>query len=103
MVHIKRATVIVDVCAKTEGKLFLIEIRNIEDSRKHSLMEFYASQNPNIEFVHETYGENKIPLFLSDITSKPYKKPRKPSILQKIFGNRTEEIEETEEFPIWEI
>lgn len=60
MVQIKKAKVIVDVCAKTEGKFFLIEIGNIDDSRKHSLMEFYASQNPNIEFVHEPYGENKI-------------------------------------------
>jgi hypothetical protein len=30
-------------------------------------MEFYASQNPNIKFVHETYGENKIQHVLEKI------------------------------------
>ena len=64
--HIRRAKVIVDVIAKVERKTFLIEIGKINDERKHALLEFHA-EKPNIEFIHEDYGDNKIPMVLEQI------------------------------------
>ena len=65
-VRIKGARVIVDVFAKVEGKTFLIEIGDINDDRKHALLEFY-SEKPNIEFIHEDYTEDKIHHVLEQI------------------------------------
>lgn len=66
---IKGAKVVVDVVALAEGKTFLIEVGNIEDERKHVLMEYYAQDNPNIEFVHEPYETNRIPFVLEQINA----------------------------------
>jgi len=68
-VHIRNAPVIVDVFAEVEGKKYLIEMGDIADKRKNALMQFYAEQNFNIEFIHEGYGENKIPTLLESVTS----------------------------------
>ena len=66
---------------KLMGKIFLIEIGDITDKRKNALMQIYAEQNPNIEFIHEGYGRNKIPTVLESIsayTEKPeYKRLKK--------------------------
>jgi hypothetical protein len=59
IIQIKGARIITDVYAETEGKTFLIEIGGIEDERKTALMQYHADANPNIEFVHENYGEDK--------------------------------------------
>jgi len=59
-VYIRNAPVIVDVYAENEGKTYLIEIGDISDKRKIALMELYAKQNQNIEFIHEPYNTNKI-------------------------------------------
>lgn len=68
-VRIKGARVVVDVYAEVEGKAFLIEIGNIDDERKTALMQYYAQEKPNIEFLHESYGENKIPRVLESLAS----------------------------------
>jgi hypothetical protein len=84
IVYIRNAPVIIDVFAEVDGKKFLIEIGDIADKRKNALMQFYAEENPNIEFIHEGYGINKIPTVLESISAyreKPeytiYKKLRK--------------------------
>jgi len=59
-IEIEGARVVPDVLAKAEGKAFLIEIGDIGDERKNALMRLYAEQNPNIEFIHEPYGSDKI-------------------------------------------
>ncbi len=68
-IDIENAKVIVDVYVKSEGKTFLIEIGNIDDNRKTALMKIYAQQNPNIEFIHEGYGEDKSQQVLSSLSS----------------------------------
>ncbi|HLE75126.1 MAG TPA: hypothetical protein VI864_03670 [Candidatus Bathyarchaeia archaeon] len=68
-IRIKGAQIIADVYAETEGKTFLIEIGDIEDERKTALMQYHAEANSNIEFIHENYGENKMPQVLEFITA----------------------------------
>lgn len=68
-IHIRGAPVIVDVFAEIDGKEFLIEIGNIADKRKNALMQFHAEKNPKIEFIHESYGENKIQSVLESVSS----------------------------------
>ncbi len=68
-VYIRGAKVVVDVYAEVEGKTFLIEIGDINDERKTALIQYYAEDNPKIEFIHEDYGENKIPQVLESITA----------------------------------
>ena len=51
---------ILDKIAEVEEKKYLIEIGDIADKRKNALMQFYAEQNSNIEFIHEGYGEKII-------------------------------------------
>jgi len=66
-VHIRRARVVVDVYAEIEGKVFLIEIGDVDDDRKKALMQYYAQDKPNVEFVHEPYGYNEIQHVLNNI------------------------------------
>ena len=68
-VYIKDAPVIVDVYAEIEEKIFLIEIGDIVDKRKIALMQYYAELNPNIHFIHEDYGADKIQQVLESITA----------------------------------
>ena len=68
-IYINNAPVIIDVYAEVERKTFLIEIGDIADRRKVALLELYVNQNPNIEFIHECYGENKIQQVLDFITA----------------------------------
>ena len=68
-VSIRGARVIVDVYVEVEGKTFLIEIGDISDERKTALMQYHAEDNPNIQFIHEDYGENKIPEVLESVTA----------------------------------
>ena len=68
-VYIRNAPIIVDVYAEAEGKIFLIEIGDISDKRKIALIQFYAEHDPNIEFIHEDYGENKIGNILESVTA----------------------------------
>ena len=90
-VNIRGANVIVDVYAQVGGKIFLIEIGDIDDKRKIALMRFHAEQNPNIEFVHEEYGENKTQQVLSSLSSyretQDYKDYLREQHLQKLFEN----------------
>ena len=68
-IYIQNAPVIVDVFAELEGKTFLIEIGDIEDKRKKALMELYAEQNRDIDFIHEPYNTDKISMVLENVTS----------------------------------
>ena len=58
-VRIRNAPVIVDVFAVLDGKKYLIEIGDIADKRKFALMEIYAEQNSNTEFIHEGMENTK--------------------------------------------
>lgn len=66
-VYINNTRVVVDIVARAEGKTFWIEIGDISDKRKIALMEIYAKQNPNIEFIHEPYNTNKIGKVLANL------------------------------------
>lgn len=70
-VRIRNAPVIVDVFAVLDGKKYLVEIGDIADKRKIALMQIYAEQNHNVEFIHEGYGQDKIQTVLQ--SSKSYK------------------------------
>jgi len=86
-VHIRSAKVIVDVYAKIEDKTFLIEIGDIEDHRKHSLLQYYSEENPNIIFVHEPYGRDEISRVLEFIdayrNSREYYLKKRQKLLEK--------------------
>lgn len=88
-IRIKGARVVVDVYAEMEGKKFLVEIGEINDKRKTALMQYYADENPEIELIHETYGENKIQQILESLQS--YRNSEK---YQKRLEIRIEETEE---------
>jgi hypothetical protein len=68
-VYIRNTPVIVDVFAEVDEKKFLIEIGNVVDKLKNALMQFYAEENSNIEFIHESYGRNEIPTVLESISA----------------------------------
>ena len=65
--QIRGAEVFVDVYAKIGSKEYLIEIGDIADKRKEALLEIYAEHNPRILFIHENYGQNRIPEVLKTI------------------------------------
>jgi hypothetical protein len=58
--RIEGARVVVDVVAKYYDKTFLIEVGDINDDRKYALMKIYAENDPDVTFIHEPYGADKI-------------------------------------------
>ena len=50
-IRIKRAKVVVDVYAEAEGKVFLIEIGNIDDEQKH-----HSNTGEGATFWHDDHG-----------------------------------------------
>lgn len=64
---IRGARIVADVYAQIEGKEFIIEIGDIGDNRKNALLQFYAESKPNVVFIREAYGENKIQEALEQI------------------------------------
>lgn len=66
---IKGARVVIDVYAVIENKEFIIEIGNIDDRRKYALLQFYVESKPNVVFIHEPYGKNRIQETVEKITA----------------------------------
>jgi len=66
---IRGAKIFTDVYAQIEGKEFIIEIGDIGDDRKNALLQLYAESRPNVVFIHEAYGENKIQKVLEQINA----------------------------------
>lgn len=66
---IRGAKIFADVYAQIEGKEFIIEVGDISDERKNALLELYAESKPNIIFIHEAYGQDKIPEVLQQINA----------------------------------
>lgn len=91
-VHIRGAKVVVDVYAEVDDKIFLIEIGDIEDERKTALMQYFAREKPNVKFLHESYGENKIPQVLESLAS--YRNSAEYKKIQKLREYRQKILRE---------
>lgn len=93
-IRIKGARIVVDVYAEIEGKTLLVEIGNINDERKTALMQYYADENSEIEFIHEPYGKNKIQQVLESLqsyrNSEEYQKQ-----LEMVRQTRIEKLEKS--------
>jgi len=66
---IRGTKIFADVYAQIEGKEFIIEVGDIADGRKNALLQLYAESRPNVVFIHEAYGENKIQEVLEQINA----------------------------------
>jgi len=56
-----------DIYAEIEGKKYIIEIGDIDDEDKGIILGLYAKLHPEMVFIHEHYGENKLEGILQTI------------------------------------
>lgn len=81
---IRGAKIFADVYGQIEEKEFIIEVGDIADGRKNALLQLYAESRPNVVFIHEAYGENKIREVLEQINAYLHSPERQLEMRKKI-------------------
>jgi hypothetical protein len=81
---IRGAKIFADVYAQIEGREFIIEVGDIGDDRKNALLQLYAESKPNIVFIHESYGQDKIQNVLEQINAYLHSPERQLEMRKKI-------------------